>query len=105
MDNTKPETRRGLFTKLGIFGAIAVVMVSYGKYRANEYKQGRHLKQSDAVVNSQLEEFNDDYYYPGKPTESNNFVRKNKYEGAGNSYSSRRPGDRLGMFSFFDRKG
>lgn len=97
------ETRRGLFKKLGIFSGVAIVMVYGGKKSSSHYKSNRHAKQSDALVGGNHNEFDDEYYYPGKPTENGKYERRNQYVGAGSSYSSRKPGDRLTMFKIFDR--
>lgn len=97
------ETRRGLFGKLGLFSAIAIGLAYAGKMRTSNYKNNRHVNQSDALVDSTVKEFDDDYYYPGKPNELGKYERQSQYIGAGSSYSSRRPGDRLTMFKIFDR--
>lgn len=97
------ETRKGLFTKLGIFGGIAVVMVSYGRHRAASYRNSRHVNQTDAVIDSTIDEFDERKYHPGMQEESNKYERESKFVGAGNSYSSRKKGDRLTMFKIFDR--
>ena len=97
------ETRRGLFKKLGLFSAVAIGLAYYGKVRASNYKSGRHVSQSDALLNSEMKEFDDDYYYPGKPNELGKYERQSQYVGAGSSYSSRKPGDRLTTFKIFDR--
>ncbi|EGV61890.1 hypothetical protein PSN45_000583 [Yamadazyma tenuis] len=97
------ETRNGLAKKFGIVSVGAICLAYFGKARASSYKQGRHTNQSDALVDSQTKEFSTDYYYPGKNEENGEYKRRSEYVGAGSSYNSRRPGDRLTMFKIFDR--
>lgn len=99
------ETRSGILTKLGIFSVIAISIAFYGKSRASEYKKVRHLRESDAVIDSrikaQLEEFEIKKNYPGMNMEEGDFERKSKYVGAGSSYSSRKTGDRFTFSSMW----
>lgn len=97
------ETRKGLLKKFLFFAGTAIALAWYGKSRAANYKQGRHVKQTDALVDSEYEEFTNNYYHPGQHEEKGKYARKSEYVGAGSSYSSRKLGDRLTMFKIFDR--
>ncbi|KAK6459236.1 uncharacterized protein RJT20DRAFT_14318 [Scheffersomyces xylosifermentans] len=102
------ETRNGLLTKLGIFGVVAVSLFVVGKKHIASYKDERHKRETDARIDSDTEEFGVTARRPGFPINNPTLnydanARDSKYRGAGNSYSSRRPGDRLSMFAVFDR--
>lgn len=97
------ETRGGLVKKFGFFAVTAISLAYYGKSRANNYKQGRHINESDALVDSEIQEFNDDRYYAGKNEGSTEYKRASEYVGAGNSYCSRKTGDRLSFYQFIFR--
>lgn len=99
------ETQRGLLKKLGIFGAIAVTLVVGGKRHIASRKDQRHKQDSDAVVDSQQKEFDNNTLRPGFPLNENEkrYERESKYVGAGTSYSSRKPGDRLSIMAYFGK--
>lgn len=92
------ETRRGLLTKLAIFGTVAVGIFVVGKKHIAHYKDQRHRNETDARTDSAGDEFRAAPLRPGFPTADNStYQRESKYVGAGSAYSSRTPGDR---FSF-----
>ncbi|KAK6202314.1 uncharacterized protein RJT21DRAFT_18917 [Scheffersomyces amazonensis] len=99
------ETRRGLLTKLGIYGGVAISLFLVGKKHIEYSKNERHKKETDARIDSEVKEFGTFGQRPGFPSNNptmdytNDPSRVSRYEGSGNSYSSRRPGDRLGFFS------
>lgn len=102
------ETRNGLLSKLGIFGVAAVTLFMVGKRHIASYKDERHKRETDARIDSEADEFGITARRPGFPVNNPTMnyetgYRASKYQGSGNSYSSRRPGDRLSMFSVFDR--
>lgn len=97
------ETRGSLFTKLGIFGCIAIACTIVGKRHIAATKDKRHRLETDARTDSEGNEFDYQVTKPGVPESSSKYVRESKYQGSGVSYSSRRPGDRLSMFAVFDK--
>lgn len=96
------ETRKGFFTKLGILGGIAVCMVYFGKKDIAHRKNQRHVEETKAA--QLADEFDYKKNEPGMPMESGKYKRESEYVGSGLSYSSRKPGDRLTMLSFFGWK-
>ncbi|KAK6461469.1 hypothetical protein DFJ63DRAFT_183611 [Scheffersomyces coipomensis] len=104
------ETRRGLLTKLGIFSGIAIGLFLVGKKHIAITKVERHKRETDATIDSEVEEYGNYGTRPGFPANNPTLnyeadsSRASRYEGKGNSYSSRRPGDRFSMFAVFDRK-
>lgn len=97
------ETKKGLVRKFAFFAVTAISLAYYGKSRASDYKHGRHIKESDALVNSEFPEFEQDRYYAGKNEGSTEYKRVSQYVGAGNSYSSRKTGDRFSFYQFVFR--
>lgn len=99
------ETQKGLFTKLGIFGAIAVTLAFAGKKHISMRKDIRHRSDSDALVDSEQREFENKTLRPGVPLNEgeSRYKRESKYVGAGSSYSSRKPGDRLSIMAYFGK--
>lgn len=101
------ETQRGLFTKLGIFGTIALTLAIAGKRHIAKRKELRHRSDSDALVDSRQREFENKTLRPGLPLNEDEseskYMRESKYVGAGSSYSSRTPGDRLSIMAYFNR--
>lgn len=100
------ETRKGLLTKLGIFGAVAIGLFMVGKYHIASYKEKRHRLETDARVDSEENEFGILAKRPGFPQNNPTLnyesdQRNSRYEGTGNSYSTRRSGDRFNMKSIF----
>lgn len=103
---TKMETLRGLFTKLGIFGVIAITLGVAGKSHIAKKKELRHKSDSDALVDTKQREFENSTLRPGLPLNESGeskYKRESKYVGAGSSYSSRTPGDRLSLMAYFRR--
>lgn len=105
------ETRKGLLTKLGIFTAVAVLLFVVSKKHIAAVKEDRHRLESDSSVdNPDTMEFTSVSARPGFPTNNPNLNyegqgRESRYVGAGNSYSSRTPGDRLGFWNVFWSNG
>lgn len=103
------ETRRGLFTKLGIFGSIALGLFVVGKYHIASYKDKRHRNETDARIDSEENEFGILAKRPGFPQNNPTLnyesdQRNSRYEGTGSSYSTRRSGDRFNMSAIFSSK-
>lgn len=94
------ETRKGLLTKLGILGSVAIALVVVGKKHIAARKGLRHKKESDALVGVE-DSFDRAALKPGVPDEPSKYERESQFVGAGSSYSSRRPGDRLSMWTVF----
>lgn len=61
------ETQKGLFTKLGVFGAIAVTLALAGKRHISMRKDIRHRSDSDALVDTKQREFENKTLRPGVP--------------------------------------
>lgn len=95
------ETRKGLVSKLLLFSGIAITLGYLGKRRASNHRSGKLLELTETSVDK--DEFEHEYRFRGKPVEEGKYQRTNQFIGAGNSYSSRKPGDRLTMFKIFDR--
>lgn len=99
------ETRKGLLTKLGLYTATAVGLVLIGKKHIAVHKEDRHKLESDSTVEYEDDnEFLDKTIRPGFPSNNPNLNyegtgRESKYVGAGLSYSSRTPGDRLSIWN------
>mmetsp|Transcript_7925 Transcript_7925/g.7857 ORF Transcript_7925/g.7857 Transcript_7925/m.7857 type:complete len:118 (-) Transcript_7925:211-564(-) len=102
---SKMETQKGLFTKLGIFGAIAIALALGGKRHISMRKELRHKSDTDALVDSKQREFENSTLRPGVPLNDGEtkYKRESKYVGAGSSYSSRKPGDRLSIMAYFGK--
>lgn len=100
---SKMETQKGLFTKLGIFGAIAITLALAGKRHISMRKDIRHKSDSDALVDTKQREFENKTLRPGVPMNDGEtkYKRESKFVGAGSSYSSRKPGDRLSIMAYF----
>lgn len=102
------ETRKGLLTKLGAFTVVAVGLTVIGKKHIAIHKEDRHRLESDASVDHEDDEFIDSSVRPGFPTNNPNLNyegsgRESKYVGAGISYSTRTPGDRLSIWNVIIR--
>ena len=99
------ETQKGLFTKLGIFGTIAITLALGGKKHISLRKDIRHRSDTDALVDSEQREFENKTLRPGVPMDDGEtkYKRESKYVGAGSSYSSRKPGDRLSIMAYFGK--
>lgn len=100
---TTMETRQGLLKKLWLYTAAAVTLVVVGKKHIASHKEDRHKLESDASVENP-EEFGDHSVRPGFPSNNPNLNynvegRESKFVGAGCSYSSRTPGDRLSIWN------
>lgn len=102
------ETRRGFFTKLGLFGATALTMFLVGKKHIALHNDRRHRAESDARIDSDDNEFGVQVRRPGFPRNNPSLDysgadRKSKFEATGDAYSTRRPGDRLSMWATVKR--
>ncbi|RKP30459.1 hypothetical protein METBISCDRAFT_16201 [Metschnikowia bicuspidata] len=98
------ETRKTLVTKLGFFTAVAISIIIIGKKHIAHRKDSRHLKESALSVENELDDFLTVNRRPGFPEHNPNLNydtpnRKSKYVGAGLSYSSRTPGDKLSIWN------
>ncbi|EGW31606.1 uncharacterized protein SPAPADRAFT_140229 [Spathaspora passalidarum NRRL Y-27907] len=103
------ETRRGFFTKLGFFCTTAVTLFIIGKRHIARHKDERHRVETDARIDSEDNEFGILAKRPGFPTNNPTLDytagdRKSKFEGGGNAYASRRPGDRLSVYTWVKMK-
>lgn len=94
------ETRKGLITKLGLFVGVAVTLVIVGKKHIAAHKEARHMDEYEE--NNLREEFDLDKKKDKYDAEDPR--RESRYIGAGASYSSRVPGDRLSFWSVFRSK-
>lgn len=102
------ETRTGLFTKLGLYSCAAITLFIVGKRHIASHKDTRHRTETDALVDSDENEFATIRRRPGLPESRSDLEygsgnSKSKYIGKGSAYASRTPGDRLTMFSIFDK--
>lgn len=99
------ETQKGLLTKLALYSATAVGLVVVGKKHIASHKEDRHKLESDSTVEyADDNEFLDRSVRPGFPSNNPNLNydvngRESRFVGAGNSYSSRTPGDRLSIWN------
>lgn len=91
------ETRRGLFTKAGLLVAGAVSLVIIGKKHIAAHREARHMDEFNETNYREEFELEDDK----DPFDER---RESQYVGAGMSYASRTPGDRLSMWSVFKSK-
>ncbi|KAI3406148.1 hypothetical protein KGF56_000990 [Candida oxycetoniae] len=103
------ETQRSIVRRYGIFAAIAVSLFLIGKKHIAYEKEQRHKLENDADLNNSDNEFAISVKRPGFPENNPNLNyddinRQSRYIGTGNAYSSRRPGDRLSLYSVLKMK-
>ncbi|CAN3359525.1 hypothetical protein DICA3_D04698 [Diutina catenulata] len=103
------ETRKGLLTKLAIYSGVAISLFLVGKKHIAYSKERRHQMESDAGIETEVDEFGFVVARPGFPEHNKNLdyeneARPSKYEGLGNSYTTRRAGDRFSMWAVLQSK-
>lgn len=96
------ETRKGVISKLFILGSISIGIFVFGKRHIAVNKENRHIRESDARIDSDTAEFQAKPLKPGNPLQET-AQRESKYVGAGGAYASRKKGDKFTMFNIFDR--
>ncbi|ODV66181.1 hypothetical protein HYPBUDRAFT_142525 [Hyphopichia burtonii NRRL Y-1933] len=102
------ETSRGILKKLGLFGVTAITFYVVGKKHIQKRNDEKHRLQTDARIDSEFDEFSTKVRRLGFPENKPNFNYEErpedlKYVGKGDSYSTRKGGDRFTYTALFSR--